>query len=170
MLDPYFIDTDDLKEEGLINNNVEDSILSPLIIRAQRAIVRPIVGTSLYKRLVAGVNATDLNANELILMNDYIVPLLVVSVDRMSINATTYQIRNKTTGKAVDPNIQPVSQEENLRLDSDLRLSIKVERDTLIGYLLDNCDLYPEYDSGECNNENIQPTKTKGGYENFFML
>ena len=59
-MDPYFINTADLKELGLINNNVEDSILSPTIIRAQRATIRPVLGTSLYKRIAEGIDDDDL--------------------------------------------------------------------------------------------------------------
>ena len=168
-MNPAFINTDDLKELGLINNNVEDSILRVIITRVQENIVHPILGTSLYNRLCTGVNDTmsdpqgsnPLNSDEVNLMDNYIIPLMVVACDRKSINATNYQIRNKGVGKGVDPNFQAVQESENLRLDNDIRQDIVVSKNKLIGHLLDNCDLYPEYDQEECNYENIKPQKKK---------
>jgi hypothetical protein len=169
-MDPAFINTADLKELGLINGNVEDSILRVVIQRVQRSTVRPILGTSLYKRICQGIEGSDLNADEITLMDDYVIPLMVVACDRKSINATNYQIRNKAVSKGVDPALQAVSESENLRLDNDIRQDITIAKNELIGYLLDNCDLYPEYDSGECNYENIQPQKRKRGGSNFNLV
>ena len=158
-MDAAFISTDALKKRALLNGNVEDSILRVIIQRAQTTEVEPLIGTSLYKRLVAGIAASNLNANETILMDDYITPVMVYACDRRAIDATTYQIRNKTTGKGVDENITPVTPGENLKLDNQIRQDMKFATSKLVGYLLDNCDLFPEYDSGECNYENIQPQK-----------
>jgi hypothetical protein len=169
-MDPAFINTSDLKELGLINGNVEDSILRVVIQRVQRSVVRPILGTSMYKRICAGINDNDLNSDEVTLMDDYVIPLMVVASDRKSINATNYQIRNKNVGKGTDPNLQSVTESENLRLDNDIRLDIKIAKNELIGYLLDNEDLYPEYKSSECNYENIQPQKSKTKGTNFNLI
>lgn len=168
-MDAAFINTAQLKQLGLLQGNVEDSLLRVAIQRAQSTEILPLTGTSLYKRLVAGIEADDLTANERTLMDDYVLPALVLMCDRRAINATTYQIRNKTTGKGVDENITPVSESENLRLDNQMRQDIKVAVSKLVGYLLDNCDLYPEYDSGECNYENIQPQKKQTVGRNIFF-
>jgi len=168
-MDAAFINTAQLKKLGLINGNVEDSDLRVIIQRAQTTEIQPLIGTSLYNRIVSGINSDDLNANERLLMDDYILPLMVLLCDRRAINVTTYQIRNKTTGKGVDENITPVTESENLRLDNQIRQDAKVPTSKLVGYLLDNCDLYPEYDSEECNYENIQPQKRKTAGRNIFF-
>lgn len=156
-MDAYLIDSDDLKAISLINNNVEDSIIRVTIQRVQKAVVRPILGTLLYKRLVKGIEDSDLNADEVILLEDYIAPLMAAACDRKAINHTTYQIRNKTTGKGLDPNITAVDQGENLRLDNDIRQDIEVAKDDLIGYLRDNCELYPQYKDYQSSFENKAP-------------
>jgi hypothetical protein len=162
-MDAYLIDTNSLKKIALINENVEDTIVRVIIQRVQRGVLRPILGTSLYKRLLQGVTNNDFNADESELMNDYIVPLLGVACDRKSINATTYDIRSKTTGKAGDEHITPVSESENLRLDNDIRQDLAVEISSIKGYLMDNQDNFPEYKSFICSFENIPPEQLKTG-------
>ena len=96
-MDAAFINTAQLKQIGLINGNVEDSDLRVVIQRAQVSEIQPLIGTSLYERLSEGIEANDLNANEVILMDKYIVPLMAIFCDRRAIDVTTYQIRNKTS-------------------------------------------------------------------------
>ena len=169
MADAAFISTGNLKREGLINGNVEDTILRVVIQRVQRSVVRPLLGTSLYNRIVTGITDDDLNADEKTLMDDYVTPLMVVACDRASIDATNYQIRNKSVSTGVDKDFKSVTESENLRLDNSIRQSITIEQNTLIDYLLDNCKLYPEYDNAECSYE-MKPPSTKKAKGNSFYL
>ena len=169
MADAPFISVANLTENSLINGNVEGSILKVVIIRQQRLVVRPLLGTSLYKRLSTGITADDLNADEITLLNEYIAPLLYVCCDRAAINPTTYQIRNKSTSKGTDKDFDTVSESENLRLDNSIRPSITDEQNTLIGYMIDNCELYPEYNNAECSYENRPPSKQKSKGTNFYL-
>ncbi|NOQ49398.1 MAG: hypothetical protein GQ553_01850 [Nitrosomonadaceae bacterium] len=169
MADAAFISTANLKKEGLINGNVEDSILRVVIQRVQRSVVRPLLGTSLYNRIVTGITDDDLNADEKVLMDDYVTPLMVVACDRASIDATNYQIRNKSVSTGVDADFKSVTESENLRLDNSIRQSITIEQNTLIDYLLDNCDLYPEYNNAECSYEMKPPSTRKSKGNSFYM-
>ena len=169
MIDAAFVSTTNLKQNALINGNVEDSVLRVVIVRQQRLVVRPLLGTSLYKRLVAGITADDLNADEKELLDEYIAPLMYVCCDRAAINATTYQLRNKAASKGTDKDFAPISESENLRLDNSIRPSIVSEQNTLIGYMLDNCDLYPEYNNAECSYEMKPPSTTNAKGYPFYM-
>jgi len=160
-MDAAFINTQNLVDLGLINTNVEDSVLEVLIQRVQKSTVRPLLGTSLYNRISEGIDNSNLNADEVKLMDEYVIPLLVIAVDRKAINSTTYQIRNKATTKGIDPNVQPVSESENLRLDNDIRQDLVIAENDLIGYLRDNCELYPEYNNAECSYEMHPPSKER---------
>jgi hypothetical protein len=157
----FLIDLDKLKKIGYVNKNVENNILATVLRRVQDTMLEPIIGTSMYKRLLQGVKDSDLNSNEVILMNDYIAPYLTSAVDVRSINALTYEIRSKTAGKARDEHIEPVTIPENILFSDDLRGDVEVYRQKLIGYLKDNCELYPEYKNFVCSFENIAPDKGK---------
>ena len=168
-MDSAFITAEKLKLIGLINGNVEDSILRVVIQRVQRSVVRPLLGTSLYNRISTGITDNDLNADEITLMDDYVTPLMVVACDRASIDATNYQIRNKSVSTGTDKDFKAVTESENLRLDNSIRDSITIEQNTLIGYLLDNCDLYPEYNNAECSYEKRPPSTKRSTGKNFYL-
>ena len=57
MTNAFLISTTAVKELGLIQANVRDSILEVVIRRAQDFIVRPILGTSFFERLKEGIAA-----------------------------------------------------------------------------------------------------------------
>ena len=48
----YFITPSKLKELSFINENVEDSIVKPVIQRVQRLHIEKLLGTPLYKKMV----------------------------------------------------------------------------------------------------------------------
>lgn len=157
----FLIDLNSLKKIGYVNRNVEDNILATVLTRAQDVMLEPVIGTSLFKRLLQGVKNNDLNSNERFLLNEYVSKFLVACVDMRSINALTYEIRSKTAGKARDEHIEPVTIPENVLFSDDLRQDIEVYRQRLIGYLKDNCELFPQYKNYICSFENIAPDKGK---------
>lgn len=150
-MDNYLIDADDYKRMSLVNENVEDSIIRVTIQRVQRNILQTIITAPLYERLLQGVEDNDLNSDEVILLEDYIQPYLACECDRKMINNVTYQIRNKAVGKGIDPNLNVVSESENLRLDNSIRQDVEASKKLLVDYLNDNFELYPEYVVETCN-------------------
>lgn len=158
-MEASLISTQALKDRSFIHGNVEDSILRVVIVRVQDTVVEPAIGTLLFKRLLAGIEADDLNEDEITLMDDYIVPVMISGCDERAIDAVTYQTRNKTVGLSRDENITPVNESENNRVSDRLKSELNTYLARLVGYLKDNCDLYPEYKNFICSNENIRPTK-----------
>jgi len=51
----FLIDLDKLKKIGYVNKNVENNILATVLRRVQDTMLEPIIGTSMYKRLLQGV-------------------------------------------------------------------------------------------------------------------
>lgn len=161
------INADQLKELGLINSNVEDSILSPIIKRVQKRQVKHLLGSSLYNRIIEGINADDLNADEKFLMDEYVIPLMVVCCDYKAVNATAYQIKNKATGTSSDEAIQVIMKSDKSDFKNDIAGDVEVAKNDLIGYLMDNSLLYPEYNNAECSYELRLPQKNKENSVNF---
>lgn len=157
-MDNQFISTQYLKEIALLNGNVEDSKLKVVIQRVQRSILRPLLGYALYDRINQGIEDNDLTVDERLLMDGYIIPLISIGCDRKAINAITYDIRNKTVGKASDEHITSVSESENLRLDNDIRQDLAIAQRDLTQFLNDNCDTYPLFKEGNYNYTQ-KPTK-----------
>lgn len=157
----FLITTEAIKKLTYIEKNVEDSLLRITIIRVQDNIIKPIIGTSLFKRLVEGIIANDLNSNETELLNDYITPALASAVDYKIIYPNIYKTRNKTVGANRDETMTNASTSEASELRNEYRKDFEPYRKALIGYLKDNEDNFPEYKDYVCNYENIAPDKGK---------
>ena len=157
MTNANLITTAGVKELGLIQANVRDSILEVVIRRAQDFMVRPILGTSFFERLKEGIVAGDLNSDEIALLNNYIAPFITACCDGKAINALTLELRAETAGKAKDEHIEPLNAVDSARLFDDIDESINGYKDILIGFLKDNCDLFPTYKEYICSFENVKP-------------
>jgi len=157
MTNANLITTTGVKELGLIQANVRDSILEVVIRRAQDFIVRPILGTSFFERLKEGIVAGDLDADETELLNNYIAPLMAAACDGKAINALTLELRAETAGKAKDEHVEPLTASESSRLFNDIDESVNGYRDILIGFLKDNSETFPTYHNYVCSYENVKP-------------
>lgn len=161
MATAYLIDIDTLKKKGYVQGNVENSIIVTSLTRVQDTMLRPIIGTPFFKRLLEGVDADDLNADEEALLNEYIAPVLISGVDYKIVPHLKTQLRSKTVGSNRDEHITSATETEEDRLRSDLRKDFEIYRKSLIGFLQDNEDLFPEYKDYVCSNENTPPETGK---------
>ena len=141
----FLINAYNLKELSLIHGNVEDSILQPTIRIVQDTMIEPIIGTNLYNRLLEGIDADDLNANEVILMDSYIIPCLAMGCNVETVIQTVFQIRNKATGRTNDEHLTSATESEINRIQDNFRNKFEFYRIKLIKYLKFNSSLYPEY-------------------------
>lgn len=160
-MNSFLIDIDTIKKRGYTQKNVEPYTIVTTLERVQDTMLVPVIGTPLYKRLVKGVKDNDLNSDETTLLNEYIAPFLIASVDYRIANHLTYELRSKTAGKASDQYITALDRNEIQALRDDLRQDSERYREQLIGYLKDNKDKYPEYCNFECSNENKKPDNGK---------
>lgn len=153
----FLIDIDTLKEIGFINRNIENNLVQATLRRVQDTMLKPILGTTFFNRLATGITNDDLNDDEISLLNNYIAPYLASAVDYRIINPLTYEIRSKSVGTTKDEHITPVTESENRRLKDELDEDVQVYRQSLIGFLKDNCTLFPTYSEYLCNFESIKP-------------
>jgi hypothetical protein len=156
-MNSFLIDNDTLKKRGFVNKNVESSILTTTLERVQDTMLVPVIGTPFFKRLVTGVKDDDLTTDEETLLNEYIAPFLIASVDYRIGNHLTYELRSKTAGKSGDAYITPLDRSEILALNDDLRKDVERYREQLIGYLKDNRTKFTDYDQYQCSFENVRP-------------
>ena len=82
----FLTDIDSIKERGFVNKNVENNIITTTLRRVQDTMLLPILGTTFFKRLLQGVEDSDLTVNETTLLNDYILDFLVACVDYRIVN------------------------------------------------------------------------------------
>lgn len=65
-----------VKQWTNLDDNVRVNEVTPFIIQAQDIYLQDRLGTKFFTRLKAGVIANDLNADEQLLLNDYVGPML----------------------------------------------------------------------------------------------
>tara|TARA_R110000868_G_scaffold119142_8_gene315669 strand:+ start:58 stop:570 length:513 start_codon:yes stop_codon:yes gene_type:complete len=152
-----------IKDKGYTQGNVEDDIITTTLRRVQDINLRTILGTTFFKRLLTGVKDNDLTVDEVTLIDDYIAPYLIAKVDHRITNHLAFEIRSKTVGTADDQYIKTSDTGNMLKLQDDLRSDANSYKNTLIGYLKDNCLLFDEYNNYICNFENVRPDKEQGG-------
>ena len=143
----HLISTTNLKSLSYITSNVDDLLLSTLITRVQDTVLESILGSSLFNRLLAGVDANDLNANETDLLDNYITPCLVSAVERRSIDMTTLELRQIGLSKVSSDGVSNANENEMNRVDNSLNKDYNFYRERLITFLKLNYTLYPEYTS-----------------------
>jgi hypothetical protein len=153
----FLTDIDSIKERGFVNKNVENNIITTTLRRVQDTMLLPILGTTFFKRLLQGVEDSDLTTDETTLLNDYILDYLVACVDYRIVKPLSYEIRSKVVGQAKDEHIQPATQSQINELEDSLFKDMEVYREKLVGYLKDNCTLFTEYNEYICSFENIAP-------------
>jgi len=152
-----------VKDKGYTQGNVEDNVITTTLRRVQDINLQAILGTTFYKRLLEGVKVGDLTADETALIDDYIAPYLVAKVDYRITNHIAFEIRSKTVGQSSDNFITTASDSNMLKLQDDLRSDANSYKNSLIGFLKDNCDLFETYKNFLCNFESISPENTQGG-------
>jgi len=134
MANVLFISESYLKNNSLIDDNVDQRIILPSIITAQDMRSHPILGTPLYEDLKNKIIAGTLNADEKTLIDDYIAKSLVYWSMYECSTSMLYKYRNKSVA---------TKNSEYLRDDWKTKAEFYDER--LINYLIDNKELYPKY-------------------------
>jgi hypothetical protein len=156
-MNSFLIDNDTLKKRGFVNRNVESSILTTTLERVQDTMLVPVIGTPFFKHLCKAVKDGTLTTDEETLLNEYIAPFLIASVDYRIGNHLTYELRSKTAGKSGDSYITPLDRSEIVALNDDLRKDVERYREQLIGHLKDNRTKFDTYDTFVCSHENVKP-------------
>ena len=143
----YLISTENLKKKGLIHQNTDVKLLRVAIQRTQDRVIQPALGSPLYRELLDRVAGnTAWTATYRTLMDDYVTPALVASVDAKIVKLGTQKITNKGTGTHTDENFtnSPYTELSMFQDELDGDAGFYLER--LIGFLRDDAGSdYPEY-------------------------
>jgi hypothetical protein len=138
-----FISPTALKESTVINENVDEKKITPIIVECQDMYLLPILGTGLYNELQTQVTAgsvTDLNRT---LLNSYVVPCLKAYIMYEAPPYLNYNFTNKNVGKKNSEDSQPLSDVEMQKLMDRLKDKAEWRAERVTKYLLANSDSYP---------------------------
>lgn len=159
----YIIDIATLKKRSYINSDVNDETLIVTLQRVQDRYLEPVLGTLLYKRLLAGIEADDLNSNEENLIDNYILKFVCVGCELKASVHNNWKIRNKSVGTASDEHVRANGINEENNLNDELYKDLSFYRNRLIGFLKDNKTTYPLYTCSD-NEEDLNPSEKGTNY------
>lgn len=124
-----------LKDNYMLDNNIEDKYVIPAIIKSQDFIIRKVLGVTKYKQLLSDIENDSVNSEDMVLLTEYIEPVLAYYVISEVIFATAYKLKNA-------PNYQ--DNPNNDRFEELVRVSKKYANDSqayeqiLREYICDN--------------------------------
>lgn len=152
-----FLSVDYLRDNTVINGNVDGELLEPFILLAQNVHIEPVVGTGLYNSLIASIEANTLAGDDKVLMDDYLQPALLQWALYEALPFINYKLTNKAISTKNSDNSDAVELDELHYLRSTVSdvAQYMSERATL--YLKSNLDLYPLYSNYGSTCDAIKP-------------
>lgn len=140
-----FISVQSIKDRTGLHSNVDEKLVLPEIKTAQDMYILPALGTALYNRLETGVDSNNLTANELILINDYLVDCLIYYVMAELPMGLSYQFYNKGLLRKQGDNTENPSMQDMIDVANRYRARAEFYKERMIKYLRQNQQLYFEY-------------------------
>ena len=160
-----FISETYVKNNSIIDENVDMRLILPSIRDAQELFIHPILGSPLYSALKTKITAGTLNADEVTLLDNFIAPSMLQHTLFECSVSMLFKYRNKSIGTKNSENSTPVDYRDLQFLRDDWKNKAEERDKRLINYLMDNSALYPEYTT---TSSDLNPRKT--AYQEGFYL
>jgi hypothetical protein len=141
-----FITPNDLKQNTILNGNVDTDLFIQFIKIAQQMHVQNYLGTQLYNRITDDIVNNNLTGQYLDLVNDFVQPMLIhfAMVDYLPF--ANYQIRNGGVFKHRSDNSESTSKDELDILVQKHRTFADFYAKRFVDYMTINAsNLFPEY-------------------------
>lgn len=152
------ISVDILKDRTAVHDNIDEKLIFPTIKVCQDMFIHPLLGSSLYNKIVTEVQAGSITGDYKNLLDDYIVDALCWYVLSEAVSDVSWQLWNKgVLRKAPDADLPDAETMEGLRNKYRTRAEWYGER--LRTYLIANSatSFLPEYYTGNTDTDDINP-------------
>jgi hypothetical protein len=157
MATALFITPTDLKQNSLIDGNVDVDKFIQFIKIAQQIHMQNYLGTELYDKISQDIIDQDLTGDYLILVRDYLKDMLIhfAMVDYLPFAA--YQVANGGVFKNTSENSESVTKQEVDTLIDKHRTFAQFYTRRFIDFMTFNQSKYPEYNAS--SNEDMYPSR-----------
>lgn len=159
----FFISEEKLKQNSLINENVDDKIIRPLLIMIQDMYIQPAIGSGLYNELIDQIDNSTLTAANTTLITDYIQSSVIWWIMAEAPMSMTYKFRNKGVQTQNSDNSSPASIEDLISVADNYKYKAEWYTKRLSNFLYANSTTYPlflnagnAYDTIHSNNQIYQ--------------
>lgn len=148
-----------LKEEGLINENSDAKVLTPIIKLVQDVYLHPILGSDLFNDIKDEIIAEDVSSANETLLDDYILPCMLWYCHCEAPPAIKYRLMNKGVMVKNSENSAAADLGEIKFLMDRWKNFAEMYAQRLTNFLKAHTDDYPLYE-GNPNCDDIKPNKT----------
>jgi hypothetical protein len=160
----YFVSDTFIKQNSIINLNVEPQLINLAIIDSQVLHIQMALGSDLYKKLETlisgGTISNNSNVNYKTLLDDYVVPAVLQWTLFECIPYIRYKIMNKSVAGQSSDNSTPIELEELKYIQAQFSNKAEFYTQRLADYLLAHMTLFPEYTSAD-SIDDIRPSTTQ---------
>jgi len=140
-----FIKPEFLKRTTVIDENADEKLLTSVIEDAQNIRIHQVLGSPLYDKLKADVEAATLAGDYKTLMDDYVCPALAKWCVHEASFSMLYKYNNKAISKKNAEFSQPVDYTEQRNAQDHWEEKAEWYSQRLTDYLCENKSLFPEY-------------------------
>ncbi len=138
MKNTLFISVSTIKERSGLHANVDDKLVLPEIKTAQDMYIHPLLGTGLYERLQDGIVASNLDSDEVALLDNYITDTLVYYVLSELPTGLSYQFYNKGLVRKTSDNTDQPQMQDLLDISARYRKRAEFYAERTVKFLKQN--------------------------------
>ena len=162
MADILFISADYLRQNSIINDNVDTELLVPSIVKAQDLYIERILGTDLMEKLESEITAGTVAGDYKTLLDSYVQKTVREWATYIATIDLNYKYTNKSVAQKGSENSEASSLEDIIYLRQQIKNTAEFYGQRITDYLCANSDLFPEYTSNN-DADDIHPSQ-----DNFF--
>lgn len=150
-----------LKERSAIHDNIDDKLIYPEIKAAQDMYIMPLLGSTLFNKILVDIGAGTLTGNYKTLVDDYVIDTLCNYVLSELPEGLNYQFWNKGVATKTTDNSQAPSMSDMYASMSRYKNRAEYYSKRCRMYLLKNATaLFPEYSQYVSGIDVIPPENT----------
>lgn len=154
-----FISEDFLKDNTPIDENVDMKQINPTIWQCQIQYIQNVLGTKLYDKILADIEADTLAGVYLTLVDDYCADALVYWVMYEVQIPLLFKFRDKNVSKKSSDNAFPISTKELSRIENRYKDKAEFFTKRIALFLCENETDFPEFNT----EDQIDEVRPHGG-------
>lgn len=156
----FFMTANYLKNNTMIDGNVDDELLNPIILNTQRKYIEPILGTTLYTKLVDLIGAGSVTGIYQTILNEYVLPALKERTLAEALPFINFKLTNKNVAVNSSDNSSAASKDDMIFLIENVKNTAEFFEQRLMEYLKEEIQNIPEYQNPDTNIDDIYPRKS----------
>lgn len=169
MTNAIFISESYLKDNTIINGNVDNKYLLANLKTVEDMYIQPIIGSALYNELKDQVTSGNVTPLNVILIEEYIQPTMIYYLLSELPYDMVYKWENKSIVKKFSENSNSIELAEIEKISQKKRSIADFYSERLLRYLCENDTKYPLFLNGNVRSDQIKPIGSMYQYGGLYL-